>query len=417
MDIVIEAASGAEVVVAGRRLTSFAGCDYLGLARDPEVTAAARAARLTHGGGAGASRTTTGTARPHLELEAALARFAGTEDAVALASGWLAAQSLAAALGADARAAAGTHDARPALRIRGARAARRDADVSVALLDAGAHPALRDAARLSGLPVREYAHFDPAAAVRAAAGDAPLVLTDSVDLACGTVAPLRRLRTLVERSGGHVIVDDAHGVGVLGPGGRGAVAWRGAESPRVHVAGSLSKAFGTHGGFVAGTRELCRAVRTCAASYAGATPIPPAIAAAATVAVRRAAESDTERRRLHRNARRLRARLAALGLRVPAPGLPWFVVDGLPAARLSGISRALLAAGFLVPHLRYFGAPAGGYLKLVATAAHTRDDIERVTAALERALTSRRTRSTATARLKPGLRTRRRGTNSEPPPG
>jgi 7-keto-8-aminopelargonate synthetase-like enzyme len=355
MPLPIEAADGPFVVVRGRRLTSFAGCDYLGLARHPEVVAAAREALAACGVGAAASRTTTGTWAAHVELERALADWNGEEDAVLLPSGYVAGAALAAALA-------------------------RDADV--VLLDAGAHPSLVDAATLTGLPVVRFPRFDADAARRAARGRRPLVVTDSVDVATGRLAPLRALRAVVDRAKGRLVVDDAHGVGVLGARGRGAVEELSAEGPRVHVAGSLSKALGAHGGFVVGSRRLCDDVRSRFRAYAGATPIPPSTAAAATAAVRLASGENSPRRRLRANASILRRRFAAAGLATPRAGTPWFAVSGRAPRELKAVERALFEAGFLVPHIRYFGAPAEGFLKIAVTAAHRPEHVEALADAL-----------------------------------
>ena len=357
MAVSIESASGVRVVVGGRRLVSFAGCDSLGLARRREVVAAARNVLAECGLGASASRTTTGTWDEHRDLERALATWLGTEDAVVLSSGWVAGQALAAGL----------------------------ADYcDFTLLDAGAHPALADAAKLAGLPVRTFAHFDAAEARRACDTGRPLVLTDGVDVAAGRVAPLRALAALVAQRGGCMIVDDAHGIGVLGERGRGTVDALGAAGPCVHTAGSLSKALGAHGGFVADTRAVCDRIRERYAGYAGGTPIPPSTAAGAVAAVLIAAAGDDLRSNLRANARLLRRRFAEMGLPVPRPDLPWFSVSGRRG--LAAASKRLARAGFLVPHLTYFGAPRGGYLKIAVTAAHTRDEIEALAVALRSAL-------------------------------
>jgi 8-amino-7-oxononanoate synthase len=355
MSLPIEAADGVHVTVAGRRLVSFAGCDSLGLARHPAVVDAARRSLAACGLGAAASRTTTGTWTPHLDLERALAAWMGDDDCVLLASGWVAGTALAAALAPE---------------------------TDVVLLDAGAHPALRDAATLTGLPVREFAHFDARGASRAVHGGRPLVLTDAVDVTRGALAPLAALRRLVERTKGHLVADDAHGVGVLGDRGRGAAAAARALGPRVHVAGSLSKALGAHGGFVTGPRALCDDIRTRFTGYSGGTPIPPSTAAAAAVAVRLASEGDDLRRRLRANAALLRRRFVAMGLATPRAGLPWFSVAGRPARELKSAETALRRAGFLVPYLRYFGAPPEGFLKIAVTAAHETAHVEGLADAL-----------------------------------
>jgi len=373
MPPVIESAEGPFAVVRGRRFVSFAGCDYLGLARDPDVIAAAQESLRTCGVGAGASRTTTGTWTAHAELERALAEWMGADEAVLLPSGYVAGAALAAVFA-------------------------READV--VLLDAGAHPSLRDAATLTRLPVVEYAHFDAAAARRVARGRSPLVVTDAGHVASGRLAPLAALRDVVDRADGRLVVDDAHGVGVLGARGRGAVEALSAAGPRVHVAGSLSKALGAHGGFVFGAGSLCDDVRAKFAAYAGATPIPPATAAAASAAVRLASRDDAPRRRLRANAALLRRRFVAMRLPTPRAGAPWFAVAGRPAAVLRSIEKRLLADGFLVPYLRYFGAPPEGFLKIAVTAAHERGHVEALADALAGHLAGQLARGSTRSRVR-----------------
>lgn len=353
----VSAATGPEVEIDGRRLVSFAGCDSLGLARHPEVIEAAREALGRCGVSAGASRTTTGTWEEHLRLEAAVARLMGAGDAVVLPSGWLACQSLVRTL---------------AVRARGV------------VIDAGAHPAVRDAAALSGVDVSEHMRFDAEDAQRLAGdlvGGRPIVATCTVDLAHGTLAPLRELADVAADVAGSLVVDDAHGVGVLGANGRGAAEHLGAEGAHVHVAGTLSKAFGAHGGFVAGTRELCDALRESAPAYAGATPLPPSIAAAATRAIELAADG-TLRATLHERCVDLRARFAAKGLPVPPEPVPWMALHAETEDELRATSARLRDAGLLVPHVRYHGAPPQGYLRVAVTAAHTPEHLARLADAL-----------------------------------
>lgn len=360
---VIDSADGVHVECGGRILVSFAGCDLLGLARHPDVVAAAHRALDAYGASASASRTTTGTLAIHRVLERTLAVFFGAKDAVALPAGWLAAQALV-------------------------RTVAKNADA--VLLDDAAHPAVADAAALSGLPVRRYAHFDAAAARRAAKGAGRvLLLTDGVDVARGAVAPLARLAAVAKEARGHLVVDDSHGAGLIGRGGLGSVAHAGAAAPHVHTVGSLSKAFGSQGGFVTGTRRLCDAVRRAAAAYSGATPLAPAAAAAATHAVFLAsAENDDPARLAARRAlvSRMRKHFRRLGLATPAPGLPWFAVTGRPEATLARASQRLAEAGFLVPHLHYFGGPPEGMLKIAVSATHTAEQIDALGAALATAL-------------------------------
>ncbi len=357
----IHAADGVEIEMDGRRLVSFAGCDSLGLARHPEVVEAAREALSRCGLSASASRTTTGTWDEHLRLEATLAAYMETADAVVLPSGWLACQSLTRAL-AD--------------RSRGL------------LVDEGAHPSVHDAALLSGVTVTAYKRFDANDARRRAqdlVGGRPILTTCSVDLARGALAPLADLARVAADLAGSLVIDDAHGVGVLGGRGRGAAEHVGAAGPHVHVAGTLSKAFGTHGGFVAGSRRTCDAVRARAPAYAAATPLPPALAAAARRAVELATDGEL-RTRLQRRCKNLAERFRGLGLAAPAEPLPWMAVHCTDGARLRRLSAALRGAGLLVPYVRYHGAPPQGYLRVAVSAAHTPAHLAALADALAREL-------------------------------
>ena len=311
-----------------------------------------------YGLSASASRTTTGTWDAHRQLEAALALWFDEEDAVLVPAGWSAATAVAQALAPD---------------------------CDVVLLDDGAHPALSAAAVLTGLPTRSFAHFDAASARTARSArrgaERPLILACALDLPAGTSAPVDALHALAVASNGQLLVDDAHGIGVLGARGRGATEALTGSRDRLHLAGSLAKAFGAQGGFTIGTRAFCTAVRTRATVYTGGTPIPPAVAAGAVEALRIAAAPE-RRERVLLNADRLSNALRELGLRVPAERVPWFSIDNFDGERLATLSNELADAGFLVPHLRYPGSPPQGLLRITLSAAHTHDELTRLISAL-----------------------------------
>ncbi len=361
MKHVIEGADGALVTIDGREFVSFAGCDSLGLARHPEVVEAAREALGRCGVSAAASRTTTGTWRDHERLEATLASYMGAESAVVFASGWLACQSVVRVLAQDAHAV---------------------------MTDAGAHPGVRDAAALSGRDIHTYAHFDTDDAERTVeplVGAKPLLVTCTIELATGAVASLAELAQSVADVAGSLVVDDAHGVGVLGESGRGAAEHCGATGDHVFVTGTLSKAFGAQGGFFAGTRATCDAVRAAAPAYAGATGLPPAIAAAAARAVEIAADGSLRALLLTR-CRDVSERFVDLGLSVPATPVPWMALHAETETELRRIEASLANAGLLVPHVRYHGAPEQGYLRVAISAAHTAAHIEALGDAVAQAL-------------------------------
>jgi len=350
---ILEGHDGPYAQIGGRRLLSFAGCDYLGLGRDREVRAAAARALEQYGVSAGASRTTTGSSAEHRLLEAELASWQGCEDAVLLSSGWLSDGAVAAALAAE-------HD-------------------GVVLLGA-AHPALEAAARDCGLPLERGSWPESSTGAfceNAERFQRPLWMTDAHDLARGVAAPLMQLARRAAQSGGTLLVDDAHGVGVLGPAGRGTVDRDGARGPRVVVAGTLSKALGAHGGFVAGSGDLCHRIRERSAAYGGATPIPPALAAAARAALEIARGERGEIRRAHMRAL---AQLAAQRLRplgfAGSGEEPWLSCSSGSAGAFQRLSEKLSLRGFLVPYLRYSSAHGGGFLRVSISALHESAHVE-----------------------------------------
>ncbi|HWB72603.1 MAG TPA: aminotransferase class I/II-fold pyridoxal phosphate-dependent enzyme, partial [Egibacteraceae bacterium] len=239
-------------------LVNLSSNDYLGLAGDRRLAAAAAEAARRWGAGSGASRLITGGTTLHRELEDAVASWKATEDAVVFSSGYL--------------ANVGTI---PALARRG----------DVVCSDTLNHASVVDACRLSRADVRLYPHGDAAALDRllVEAGHARrrLVVTDGVFSMDGDAADLTALCDVAEAHGAMVMVDDAHGCGVLGPDGRGTAAAQG-QAHRVHVhLGTLSKAFGAAGGYVAGSAELCDWLRNRARGFMFDTaPPPPTVGAA-----------------------------------------------------------------------------------------------------------------------------------------
>lgn len=365
----------------GRVVLSFGGCDYLGLSSHPRVVRAVVEATARYGLSSNASRETTGNAEPHDALERALASFLGAERALLAPDGYLA--NIAACQGL---AAAG---------------------FTQAVLDGRAHVSMADAARAAGLVITRFDHADADSlagvleAVRRGGGrdarpthDARpaggvIVLTDGVFTADGEPAPLASyLRAL--RPTDRLLVDDCHGLGVLGPGGRGSTAQAGIADPhpdpRVIITSSLAKGLGCAGGVVAGTlADIARCAR--ASAYFCTTPIAPAMAAGTLAALAVLSGEPTRVERLGTNAERLRAGLHALGL-ARAPGSPptpvtpiaAFTLADLPA--MEGLAADLLADGFRVPLVRYPGGPAEAYFRLSVNAEHTPDQIDRLLGAL-----------------------------------
>ncbi len=342
------------VIVDGQPLLAFAGCNYLGLAHHPRVVTALRAAAERYGVASNGSRSTTGTTDAHVALEVALARFLGTAAAAVVSSGTLANFAACEALAVE----------RPA-----------------ALLDERAHSSLGQATRVAGLSPEPFAHRDvrdfAIRARRLSSVDASrslLVLTDGVFAANGALTPVEELLAAMP-AGGVLLVDDSHGLGVIGTDGRGSTPAEVGSS--LVVTASLGKALGCGGGVVAGSRDVVERVSQ-SLSFRGGTPIAPALARAACVALE-IARGDTELRcRLHDNVRALRSVFNELGLPLAAGETPIFTVVPRDQSTLEALQLAARQAGLLLPVIEYPGGPAPRYVRIAVNAAHDEVDIERL---------------------------------------
>ena len=251
----VDSPTGPAVTVDGRCWRNFCSNDYLGLANHPDVVAALRTGAEHYGAGSGASHLVCGHQRPHHELEEALADFTGRERALLFSTGYMANLGAVSAL-------VGRGD--------------------TVLEDRLNHASLLDAGLLSGARFRRYAHAQSAHLASKLAGGQgrQLVVTDGVFSMDGDAAPLAELADTCEAHGAGLMVDDAHGLGVLGEGGGGLVETTG-EGERVPVlVGTLGKAFGTGGAFVAGDEALIETLIQFARTYIYTTALPPAVAAA-----------------------------------------------------------------------------------------------------------------------------------------
>ena len=289
---VLQSASGPRALLDGRHVRMFCSNDYLALADDPAVKAAAVEAIGRWGVGAAASRLLAGTMAPHVELERALAAFKGTQAAIVTSTGWMANHAAIAAL-------AGHGD--------------------LILSDKLNHASIIDAARASGATLRTYHHCD---AGRAAAllekfrsrYRRCLIVTDSLFSMDGDIAPLPALADLAGRYDAQLLIDEAHATGVLGEFGRGAAELLGVEGRIDATVGTLSKALGCLGGFVAGPAVLIERIRNTARPYIFTTALPPAIAAAAMAALQIVRDQPDRRDRVLALAADFGARLAAAGI-------------------------------------------------------------------------------------------------------
>jgi 8-amino-7-oxononanoate synthase len=341
-------------------LLDLAGNDYLGLSRDPRVRAAAAAAAQEWGGGSTGSRLVTGTTAAHARLERELADFLGTEAALVFSSGYLA------NLGAV-----------TALAGRG--------DLIVA--DALNHASLIDACQLSRARLEVVAHRSPDAVEAVLARrseERAYVLTDAVFSVDGDVAPLARLAAVCRRHGAVLVVDEAHGVGVYGPGGRGAVHAAGlAGDPDVVVTATLSKALGSQGGAVLGSQALVGHLVDTARPFIFDTGLAPACVAAAGAALEILRTTPQLTTQVRANALRLSELALDAGLTATAPvGAVTSVVIGDPDLAV-GAAALCAELGVAVGCFRPPSVPDGrSRLRLTARADLGEPDFVRAARAL-----------------------------------
>jgi 8-amino-7-oxononanoate synthase len=361
----IETAQGARVTVDGREVVAFASNDYLGLARHPDVVAAVRDGAARWGAGAGASHLVCGHFAPHAALEAELAAFVRPSPgaaALTFSSGYLANLAILTAL-------AGRADAIFADRLN--------------------HACLNDGALLSRADFVRYPHGDVAhLARRLAASKAKrkIIATDAVFSMDGDIAPLRELCALAEKHDAWLVVDDAHGFGVLGEGedgGRGTLAHLGLASERIVYMGTLGKAAGLAGAFVAANPAVIETLVQTARSYIFTTAAPPFVAEAlrASLAILRA---DTGRRaHLFALVDRFRERMRALPWALRDSRTPIQpIVVGANAAAVD-LAGALWSRGFWVPAIRPPTVPRGtARLRVTLAASHALADVDALVDAL-----------------------------------
>ena len=361
----LASAQGPRVVVDGRELVSFASNDYLGLAKHPDVVAAARAGAARWGVGAGASHLICGHFAPHAALEAELAAFvrpcAGAR-ALTFSSGYLANLAILTAL-------AGRGDAVFADRLN--------------------HACLNDGALLSRAEFVRYPHADAAALRRrlaASTAKRKLIATDAVFSMDGDLAPLPSLCALAEEFDAWLIVDDAHGFGVLGTGengGRGTLAHFGLASERIVYMGTLGKAAGVAGAFVAAHPAVIETLVQTARSYVFTTAGPPLLAEALRASLRILRDDTARRAHLFELIACFRSRLSAGPWALPDSPTPIQpLVVGASAAAVE-FADELWRRGFWVPAIRPPTVPKGAArLRVALCAAHTREDVDALADAL-----------------------------------
>jgi 8-amino-7-oxononanoate synthase len=357
---------GARIVVGGREALDFASNDYLGLAADPRIARALAAGALDSGTGAGAARLITGTGSSHDRLERALAEHIGTEAALLFASGYSANAGII-----------------PALVGEG----------DIIYSDQLAHASLIDGCRLSKAKVCIVPHGDLHALEALLQSNRSrarrsLIVTEGIYSMDGDRAPLEHLLSLARQYDAWLMLDDAHAFGVIGPQGRGSVAALGLQRGADITIGTLGKALGTAGAFVAGSRVLIEYLQHRARSFVFSTASSPALATATLTALHIARDEEWRRERLHENARSIRTRLRAHGL--DAGGDPDSAIVPVPVGdpRLTvRVAARLERDGMIVGAIRPPTVPAGtSRLRITVSAAHEPEHLERLCTSLVAAL-------------------------------
>lgn len=357
----LESPQGPEVRVDGRSLIAFCSNDYLGLANHPLLIETLRNEVARLGIGGGASHLVCGHHEEHHRLEEALAAFTGYPSVLLFSTGYMANLGVISAL-----------------------AERGD----TVLEDRLNHASLIDGGLLSRAHLQRYAHADVdalTARLHAANGE-KLVVTDGVFSMDGDLAPLAAMADVCRREGALLIVDDAHGFGVVGSQGRGSVSHFGLGVDQVPlVVGTLGKAFGTAGAFVAGPSTLIDYLVQSARSYIYTTAMPPVLAAVTRQSLALIRDEEWRRDRLRHLVRVFRDEAAAMGYQLmpsETPIQPLLVGDSGAALALS---QALENEGLLVTAIRPPTVPAGtARLRITFSAAHTDEHLERLLSALKR---------------------------------
>jgi len=359
--LVLQSPQSVTVTVDGRRYLGFCSNDYLGLANHPEVIDALQRGAAQWGVGAGASHLITGHFTPHEELERELARFVGMPRALLFSTGYMANLAIAATL-------TGRHD--------------------MVLEDRLNHASLIDAGELCRADVKRFRHTD-VSAVKTLLDDNPerdcMVLTDAVFSMDGDLAPVPELVELAQLHNTLLVLDDAHGLGVLGITGRGSLEHHGVPpEPPVILMGTLGKALGTFGAFVAGAPDIIESLLQFARTYIYTTAPPPALAEATRAALQLVAAEPEHRERLRDHINRFRNGARAFGLPVQPSITPIQVIVLGEASTALAASEALRARGILIPAIRPPTVPNGtARLRVTLSAAHAEEDIERLLAALD----------------------------------
>lgn len=358
----MESAPGAETVIDGKKYLYFGGTGYYGLQGDPALMDAACRALRQYGMHTSTSRSGLGNSPLYEAVEKKTAEYFGADGSCYLASGYLGNTA-----GFQALAALGRYD--------------------VIFMDEGSHYSVTDYVGLPGKPVFTFANRDPDDLGRKLgallkAGQRPLVVSDGVFPSFGIIAPVPGYVKAVEPFDGALWLDDNHGVGVLGANGRGTYEYYGLSSDRLFFCGTMSKAFGSHGGFIPGDAAFVDAVRKSHIMN-GATQPTSAAAAASIAGMDMLMKHPEMRLKLLDNGRRLKAGIRGLGFPTedtPFPVAAWKLKS---VAEMDRVHQGLMDRGICIQRMSYVGTGAEGVLRAVVFSTHTNEQIDRLVAELK----------------------------------
>ncbi len=345
---------GSRVRWRGRELIYFSGCDYFRQAEHPAVLKAAADGVKKFGLNVAASRATTGHHKIYEELERELARFFGVEDALLVSSGYMTGMVVAQALAGN---------------------------FSHALLDERAHPSLLDAAEQLNCPILKFKYRDAEdfkrAVARCGKGSRPIVLTDGMFAHDGSVAPLKAYLKCLPRDG-MILVDDAHGAGVLGKRGQGTVEHEDVSRRQIIQCVTLSKAFGVFGGAILGTRKLRERIFERSRTFAGSTPLPLPLANAVVESLKILKVRGKDlRQRLKENAGYVRTALRNGGMELSETPGPIISLFTKRTSQARSLNKHLFAAGILPPFVKYPGF-SDGYFRFAISSGHSRAQLDKL---------------------------------------
>jgi len=346
----------------GKKVLLFCHNDYLGLSKHPEVVEAFQKGAKDFGAGSGSARLISGNTKIFEELEVRLAKFKQKERALLFSTGYLA-----------------------NLGIISAFCEKED----VVIVDKLDHASIIDGCKLSGATIRVYPHknlnYLEKILKQSGRFRKKLIVTDSVFSMDGDLAPLREIVELKTRYGAYLMIDEAHGTGVFGKNGRGAAEFLNVEDEIDISMGTLSKAFGTHGGFVAGSSELIDYLINRSRSFIFSTALPPAICTASLKSLELIEKKPGIRELLRQRVKETCSELSSIGIQIPetlSPIIPIIIGD---EERALNLSEKLLEHGILIPAIRYPTVPKkSARLRLTVSAAHTENEIDQLVFTLKK---------------------------------